>query len=57
MWLNFAKSGALIKVIKQRYSPARYVVPIDTLDTIAEEYYLKRIDLIKIDVEGAELLC
>jgi len=55
MWLEFAKNGSLLKVIRQRYATIRHIVHVDTLDTIAENYGLEKIDLVKIDVEGAEL--
>ena len=55
MWLEFAKKRTIFKIIRERYAPVRYVVPVDTLDRIAKEYSLEKIDLIKIDVEGAEL--
>lgn len=54
-WLEFAKSGTFFKIIRERCVPVRYKVPVETLDGIAKEYNIRKIDLIKIDVEGAEL--
>lgn len=55
MWLELAKRGDLLNVILKRFTSVSYAVPVDTLDGIAEEYGLKKINLVKIDVEGAEL--
>jgi len=55
MWMEFLRSGNILKIIQKRFAPAKYIVPVNTLDRIAEKYHLRRIDLIKIDVEGAEL--
>ena len=55
MWLEFAKSGDLLNVILKRFTCMPYSVPMDTLDGIAEEYGFEKINLVKIDVEGAEL--
>jgi len=53
-WLEFIKSHDIFKIIHKRYVPARYV-PMDTLERIAKEKNIEKIDLVKIDVEGAEL--
>lgn len=53
-WLEFAKSGALFKIIRERFVPTRFIVPVDTIDAITKKFNMK-VDLIKIDVEGAEL--
>ena len=55
MMIEFLKSDAFLRVIRKRFAPVKYIVEMDTLDRIANEYGLERIDLIKIDVEGAEL--
>ena len=55
IWLNFAKSLEFLKIIRKRYAPVQYVVPMNTLDEIADECGIKKVDLIKIDVEGAEM--
>ena len=53
--MEFLKNGAIFKIIRKRYAPVRYMVQVDTLDRIVDEYGLEKLDLIKIDVEGAEL--
>ena len=53
-WLEFIKSHDFFKLIHKKYAPARYV-PMDTLERIAKEKDIEKIDLLKIDVEGAEL--
>jgi len=55
MWLEFVKNGVIFEVIRKKLFPVKYIVQIETLDKIAAEYGLGKIDLIKIDVEGAEL--
>ncbi|MEM2292956.1 MAG: FkbM family methyltransferase [Candidatus Aenigmatarchaeota archaeon] len=56
IWFNFIKDFRnLFKILRKRFAPPKYVVPMDNLDNIFQTYGLKRIDLIKIDVEGAEL--
>lgn len=53
-WLKFVKSGNILKILRKTQVPVRYV-PIDTLDRIAKQKNIGKIDLIKIDVEGVEL--
>lgn len=55
MWLEFARKGTAFKIIRKMYAPVKYEVPVDTLDGIAKGYGLEKIDLVKVDVEGAEL--
>jgi FkbM family methyltransferase len=56
IWLNFIKDfHNFFKLIKKRFAPARLVIPMDTLDNIVRANNVKRVDLVKIDVEGAEL--
>lgn len=54
-WLYFLKNRDFLRVIRKRFTPVKYVVPLDKLDNIVDEYGLRRINLIKVDVEGAEL--
>jgi FkbM family methyltransferase len=54
-WLEFAKNGSIFKVFRKKYATAKHEVPVETLDYLAKDYGLKKIDLIKIDVEGAEM--
>jgi FkbM family methyltransferase len=54
-WLEFLRRGAIFKIIVKKYAPVKYIVSLDTLDKIVKEYNIRKIDLIKIDVEGAEL--
>jgi FkbM family methyltransferase len=55
IWLDLIKSYTFFNIIHKRYAPIKYEVPMDTLEGIAKECGLGKIDLIKIDVEGAEL--
>jgi FkbM family methyltransferase len=55
MWLEFVKNGYIFNVFRKRYAPVKYEVMVETLDDMARDYELRKIDLIKIDVEGAEL--
>lgn len=56
IWLNFIKDFRnIFKILGKRFAPPKYVVSMDNLDNIVRMYHLKRIDLIKIDAEGAEL--
>lgn len=53
-WLRFVKSMDIFKIILKKFAPVRYV-PVDTLERIIKQKGIEKIDLIKIDVEGAEL--
>lgn len=53
-WLKLARSGLIFKAMRQRRVPLKNV-PIDTLDRITKENSIERVDLVKIDVQGAEL--
>jgi FkbM family methyltransferase len=52
--LGFIKDGSIFKLISSKFVQTNYEVPIDTLDKIIQENNLEKIDLIKVDVEGAE---
>lgn len=52
--LNFVRSGEILEILRRRTTRSRFV-PMDTLDRIMKEKEIKHVDLIKIDVEGAEL--
>lgn len=54
-WLEFVRSGALLEIIRERFAPIRYIVPVDSLDAMTQEFNMENVDLVKIDVEGAEL--
>lgn len=54
-WLEIAKEYNIFTIIRKRFTPAQYIVPMDTLDNIIKEHRLEKINLIKVDVEGAEL--
>ncbi|NPV00481.1 MAG: FkbM family methyltransferase [Brevinematales bacterium] len=61
-WLEFYSGGGYtssfqktdyVEKDKNRFAVAR--IPVTTLDDMAEELHLNRINLIKIDIEGSEL--
>lgn len=53
-WLEFVKSRDILKIFRKTRVPVEYV-PMDTLDRIVKEKNVEKIDLIKVDVQGAEL--
>jgi FkbM family methyltransferase len=53
--ISFSGNGSMASKIETNSTSALKKIKVKTLDTIADEFKLKRCDFIKMDIEGSEI--